>query len=156
MALILLPADLDDPRVRALLEYHAATARAQTARGSAHALDVEALRWPDIAVWAAWEGNTLLGVGALRRLTADHGEIKSMHVAEASRGRGVGSAIVVRLLAEARAAGMARVSLETGAWAYFDAARALYRRHGFAECPPFGEYVEDPNSVFMTLPLATP
>lgn len=146
----ILPANLDDPRVRALLAYHTTTARAQTARGSAHALDLEALREPDIAVWAAWEGDALLGVGALRRLTPEHGEIKSMHVAESSRGRGVGSGIVRRLLAEARAAGMRRVSLETGSWPYFDAARALYRRHGFAECPPFGDYVEDPNSVFMT------
>lgn len=152
-SLRILPANLDDPRVRSLLEYHTATARAETGRGSAHALDLAGLRQPDIRVWAAWEGEALLGVGALRRLAPDHGEIKSMHVAESSRGRGVGSAIVLRLLAEARAAGLRRVSLETGSWPYFDAARALYRRHGFAECPPFGDYVEDPNSVFMSRDL---
>lgn len=143
-------ADLKDAQVRALLEYHATSARAQTARGSAHALDLEALRQPDIAVWAAWEGGILLGVGALRRLSPDHCEIKAMHVAEAGRRRGVGSAIVRRLVEEARTAGMTRVSLETGSWPYFDPARALYRRHGFVECPPFGHYVNDPNSVFMT------
>ncbi len=153
MAVDVRPADLDDARVSGLLEYHMRTARAETACGSAHALDLEALRHPDIAVWAAWEGDDLLGVGALRRLSAEHGEIKSMHVTEASRGRGVGGAVVERLLDEARRAGMTRVSLETGARPYFDAARALYRRHGFVPCPPFGEYVEDRNSVFLTIAL---
>ena len=46
-----------------------------------------------------------------------------------------------------------RLSLETGSWPYFEAARAFYRRHGFVECPPFGDYNPDPNSVFMTLEL---
>lgn len=153
MAVTILPADLDDARVRTLLEHHATTARAETARGSAHALDVEALRRRDISVWAAWDDGTLLGVGALRRIAPHHGEIKAMHVAAASRGRGVGAAIVERLMEQARTAGMTRVSLETGSWPYFDAARALYRRHGFVECPPFGDYVHDPNSVFMTRDL---
>lgn len=147
-------ADLDNPHVRALLEHHTATARAQTARGSAHALDVDALRRPDMSVWAAWEGDLLVGIGALRRLAPDHAEIKSMHVAEPGRRRGVGAAILQRLVDEARAGGAVRLSLETGSWPYFDAARALYRRHGFTECAPFGDYVEDPNSVFMMLALA--
>jgi putative acetyltransferase len=76
-----------------------------------------------------------------------------MHTAEAARGRGVGSAMVRHIIAAARASGMARLSLETGSWAYFVPARALYARHGFVECGAFGEYLEDPNSVFMTLEL---
>ena len=101
--------------------------------------------------WSAWEGDAVVGVGALKRLSADHGEVKSMHTAEAARGRGVGSAILRQIMAAARDRGISRLSLETGSWAYFAPARALYARHGFVECAPFGEYREDPNSVFMTL-----
>jgi putative acetyltransferase len=144
---------LDDPRVVALLHTHVSRARAETARGSAHALDLAALRAPEITFWSAWEGDAVVGVGALKRLSADHGEVKSMHTAEAARGRGVGSALLRQIVATARAAGMSRLSLETGAWPYFAPARALYARHGFVECGPFGDYREDPNSVFMTLVL---
>ena len=145
---------MDDPRVIELLGAHVARARAETARGSAHALDLSGLRSPDITFWSAWDGDSLLGVGALKRLSDDHGEVKSMHTAEAARRRGVGSAILRHIIEAARARGMSRLSLETGSWAYFEPARALYARHGFAECPPFGEYRDDPNSVFMTLRLS--
>jgi putative acetyltransferase len=145
---------LDDPRVVALLTTHVTRARAETARGSAHALDLEGLRAPDVTFWSAWEDDAVVGVGALRRLSAEHGEIKSMHTAEAARGRGVGSALLRRIMTTARERGMSRLSLETGSWPYFLPARALYARHGFVECGPFGEYQEDPNSVFMTLALA--
>jgi putative acetyltransferase len=144
---------LDDPRVVALLDTHVSRARAETARGSAHALDLAGLRAPEMTFWSAWEGDAVVGVGALKRLSAEHGEIKSMHTAEAARGRGVGSALLRQIMAAARARGMSRLSLETGSWDYFLPARALYARHGFVECPPFGEYREDPNSVFMTLEL---
>jgi putative acetyltransferase len=144
---------LDDPRVVALLHTHQTRARAETARGSAHALDLSGLRSPDVTFWSAWEGDSVVGVGALRRLSADHGEVKSMHTAEAARGQGVGSALLRQIMATARAGGMSRLSLETGAWPYFAPARALYARHGFVECGPFGDYREDPNSVFMTLVL---
>ena len=144
---------LDDPRVRALLEHHARTARAQTAVGSAHALDLDGLKSADITFWSAWDGEALLGVGALKQLSSSHGEIKSMHTAEAHRRSGVGSAMLGHIIEAARSTGLARLSLETGSWPFFNPARALYKRHGFAECPPFGDYVEDPNSVFMTLEL---
>jgi putative acetyltransferase len=145
---------LDDPRVVALLRLHVTRARAETAPGSAHALDLSGLRMPEVTFWSVWDGHELVGVGALKRLSAEHGEIKSMHTVEAARGRGVGSALVRHIMAEARAHGMRRLSLETGSWPYFLAARALYARHGFVECGPFGEYREDPNSVFMTVALA--
>jgi putative acetyltransferase len=141
---------LDDPRVVALLHTHVTRARAETARGSAHALDLDGLRAPEITFWSVWEGDAVVGVGALKRLSADHGEVKSMHTAEAARGRGVGSALLRQIVATARARGMGRLSLETGSWAYFAPARALYARHGFVECGPFGEYHPDPHSVFMT------
>jgi putative acetyltransferase len=144
---------LDDPRVVALLHTHLIRARAETAPGSAHALDLSGLRAPEVTFWSAWEGDAVIGVGALKRLSADHGEVKSMHTAEAARGRGVGSAMLRQIMAAARARGMSRLSLETGSWAYFAPARALYARHGFVECAPFGEYQGDPNSVFMTMAL---
>lgn len=142
---------LDDPRVVALLEVHLRRAREETAPGSAHALDLSGLRAPGVTFWSAWEGDTLVGVGALKVLDAGHGEVKSMHTAEAARGRGVGSAMLAHIVAAARERGMARLSLETGSWPYFAPARALYARHGFTECGPFGDYREDLNSVFMTL-----
>jgi putative acetyltransferase len=144
---------LDDPRVVELLHAHLTRARTETAPGSAHALDLSGLRTPDVTFWSGWEGDVVVGVGALKQLSADHGEVKSMHTAEAARGRGVGSAMLRQIMAAARARGMSRLSLETGSWAYFAPARALYARHGFVECAPFGEYREDPNSVFMTVGL---
>jgi putative acetyltransferase len=142
---------LDDPRVIELLETHLTSARAQTAPGSAHALDLTGLKSPDISVWTMWQDATLVGVGALKRLSDHHGEVKSMHTARAMRGKGAGSAMLRHIIAAAKARGMSRVSLETGSWEYFDPARRLYRKHGFVECPPFADYVLDPNSVFMSL-----
>jgi putative acetyltransferase len=145
--------DFSDPRVKDLLRIHFTTARAQTAPGSAHALDVAGLQAPDITFWTVWEDETLLGVGALKRLSADHGEVKSMHTAAPARRKGAGSAVLRHIIAAARASGMARLSLETGTWDYFRPARAFYARHGFVECPRFADYVLDPNSVFMSLDL---
>ena len=93
----------------------------------------------------------LLAVGALKQLSVDHGEVKSMHTAEPMRGQGIGSTLLLHIIAIARVRGMSRLSLETGSWAYFAPARAFYARHGFVECPPFGDYHPDPHSVFMTL-----
>jgi putative acetyltransferase len=153
MTIRIIPGDFGDPRVAALLRVHVTQARAQTAPGSAHALDLDGLRSPEISFWTMWEDETLLGFGALKRLSADHGEVKSMHTAQAMRRRGAGSAMLRHLIAAARADGISRLSLETGSWDYFQPAQALYRSHGFVECPPFADYVLDPNSVFMTLDL---
>lgn len=150
----IIPGDFGDPRVVALLRVHVTQARAETAPGSAHALDLDGLRSPEISFWTMWEDETLLGCGALKRLSADHGEVKSMHTAQAMRRRGAGSAMLRHLIAAARAEGMSRLSLETGTWDFFRPAQALYRSHGFVECPPFADYVLDPNSVFMTLDLS--
>ncbi len=145
--------DLRDPRVVDLLHTHLTSARAETAPGSAHALDLTGLRSPDINFWTIWDDETLLGIGALKRLSADHGEVKSMHTAQSKRGRGAGSAMLRHIIATARVSGMSRLSLETGSWEYFRPAHAFYRSHGFVECPPFADYVLDPNSVFMSLDL---
>jgi putative acetyltransferase len=134
-----IPGGLGDERVVELLRVHLASARAQTAPGSAHALDLDGLQAPKISLWTIRDDDgALLGVGALKRLSADHGEVKSMHTAEAAGGRGVGRAMLRHIVAAARASGFSRLSLETGSWDYFRPARALYRSHGFVECPPFG------------------
>ena len=145
--------DLCDPRVVDLLHIHLTSARAETAPRSAHAVYLTGLQSPDIGFWTIWDDETLLGIGALKRLSADHGEIKSMHTAQAARRRGVGRAMLRHIIAIARASGISRLSLETGASEYFRPARALYRSHGFVDCPPFADYVLDPNSVFMSLDL---
>ena len=149
------PCNLDDPRVIELLNTHVHRARAETARGSAHAIDHDGLRSPDITVWTLWTGETLISIGALKRLSPDHSEIKSMHTVESARRTGAGSTLLRHLIATAKAQGAKRVSLETGSWPYFAAARAFYARHGFTECAPFGDYAADPNSVFMALDLGT-
>ena len=107
----------------------------------------------DVTFWSGWNGNMLVAVGALKRLSSTHGEIKSMYTVQTNRRSGVGTAMLRHIMDSARTMGMTRLSLETGSWAYFHPARALYRSHGFVDCPPFGEYVEDPNSIFMTLDL---
>lgn len=144
---------LDDPRVLALLDYHVRMGAANTAPDSAHALNHDRLKAPDVHFWSMWDGDELVAVGALRRLSADHGEVKSMHTAEAARRRGAGAAMLRHVIAAARAEGIERLSLETGSWDYFRPAHALYRGHGFVECPPFGDYRPDPNSRFLTLDL---
>jgi putative acetyltransferase len=142
--------DFDHPKVLALLDIHVTRARAETGRGSAHALDLSGLKTPDIRFWSLWDGDSLIGLGALKTLSSDHGEVKSMHTTEQARKKGAGSAMLDHILSQAREMGLSRVSLETGSWDYFVPARAFYRRHGFIECGPFADYKPDPNSVFMT------
>ena len=145
--------DLGDPRVVGLLQIHLTNARGATAPGSAHALDISGLQSSDISFWTIWDDEMLLGMGALKRLSADHGEIKSMHTVQSMRRRGAGREMLHHIIATARASGISRLSLETGSWDYFQPAHALYRSHGFVACQPFADYVLDPNSVFMSLEL---
>lgn len=151
--LVIGPDDLSRAAVQALLSEHLEDMYATSPPESVHALDLDALRAPDISFYSAWDGETLLGCGALRDLGYGHLEIKSMRAARDQRGRGTGAAILRHLLDEAVRRGGVRISLETGVEPYFEPARRLYLRHGFVECPPFGDYLPDPNSVFMTREL---
>jgi putative acetyltransferase len=151
--LSIIQGDLRDPRVVNLVHCHLTRARAETAPGSAHALDLVGLESPDISFWTVWDDDKLLGIGALKQLSIDHCEIKSMYTAQSARRKGVGRTMLRHIIATARKRGVWRLSLETGSWDYFEPARALYRSHGFVECPPFADYVPDPNSIFMTLDL---
>jgi putative acetyltransferase len=144
---------LDDPRVQMLLAHHFKTASAETTPASAHALDLSGLKSSDIHFWSAWDGDRVIAIGALKRLSKSHGEIKSMHTEQSHRRNGAGSAMLRHIIETARQIGLCRLSLETGSGPYFTPARELYRRQGFVECPPFGSYVPDANSVFMTLEL---
>lgn len=146
--------DLSGAAIRALLEEHLAHMRSLSPPESVHALDADRLRSPDVTFWTAWDAGALAGCGALKALDARHGEVKSMRTAAAHRRRGVARRLLAHILDEARRRGYARLSLETGAMDAFAPARALYARHGFAPCAPFAGYVDDPNSVFMTLDLA--
>ena len=145
--------DFDDPRVIALLAHHFSTMRSTGPEESCHVMPLDAMRQADLDFFAAWDGDTLAGFGAVKRLGAGHGEIKSMHTAAAHRGQGVGQAVLDHLVAHARVLGLQRLSLETGAGDFFVPARAMYARNGFEACEPFGDYRPDPNSVFMTRTL---
>jgi len=120
---------------------------------SCHVLDLAGLRRPDITFWTLWDGDRLAGCGALKELTPEHGEIKSMRTATSYQRTGVASRLMRHMIEEAKRRNYRRLSLETGSMAYFDAARALYASFGFVPCAPFGDYVEDPNSVFMAKDL---
>jgi putative acetyltransferase len=144
---------VDDPRrpeIAALLREHLRDAAFHSPPESVHALSVEALCVPEITFWAAWDSLELLGCGALLALEPGHGEIKSMRTATAHHRKGVASAILRRIIAEAEGRGYSRLSLETGSMPAYAPARALYARFGFVPCGPFGAYVPDPYSVFMT------
>lgn len=145
--------NLSDERILKLLRHHFDKCHEVTPPGSAHVFDVARLAAPDIDFWAAWDGETLLGTGAMKPLDEHHGEVKSMHTAETARRRGVGSALLQHIIETSRQRGLKRLSLETGSFGYFAPAVALYKSHGFIECTPFGDYKPDPNSVFLTLTL---
>ncbi|MDV8054926.1 MULTISPECIES: GNAT family N-acetyltransferase [unclassified Rhodococcus (in: high G+C Gram-positive bacteria)] len=145
--------DLSRPEVHALLSEHLEDMHATSPAKSVHALDLSGLRGPGVTVWTAWEADALLGIVALKKLSPDHGELKSMRTTGAARGQGVASRLLGFVLDQARERGYVRVSLETGTQDYFAAARRLYVRHGFVECPPFADYVVDPSSTFFSLSL---
>lgn len=145
--------DLRGPEIALLLEEHLRSLRALSPPESVHALNLGKLRQPEITFWTVWEGADLLGCGALKELDARHGELKSMRTAAPHLRKGVASALLRHILEEAKRRSYLRLSLETGAPAAFVPARNLYARFGFQVCGPFTGYVEDPNSVFMTMCL---
>ncbi len=142
--------DLSGPEVAGFLAEHVQEMRAVTPLESKHALDLESLRKPEITFWTALDGDTLVGTGAIKRLDVGHAEVKSMRTAPSRKRGGIASALLEHIIAEARQMGLSRLSLETGSTEFFLPARRLYEKFGFANCGPFADYKEDPNSVFMT------
>lgn len=144
---------LDEPQVIALLELHAREMSDHSPPGTCHFLDLSGLKTPDITFLSAWDGDTLLGVGALKQLDASTGEVKSMRATPAARGRGVGFAILDHIVGLARDRGYTALKLETGTGPLFEAAHGLYRRYGFVPCPPFAGYVETDFNRFYAVDL---
>lgn len=145
--------DLTGPEIHALLQEHLDSMKLYSPPESIHALDLDALRQPAITFWTVWEGDDLLGCGALKALDDQHGEIKSMRTANQHRRKGVARAVLAHMIDEARRRGYRRLSLETGSHPAFEPARRLYASFGFAYCEPFADYRLDPYSVFMTMVL---
>jgi putative acetyltransferase len=142
--------DLTGGKIAALLQEHLDNMQKVRPPESMHALDLEALRSPDITFWTAWEGNELLGCGALKELDSSSGEIKSMRTANAHRRKGVASKILEHIIKEAELRRYDYLNLETGAFPEFAPARNLYMQYGFEYRSPFAKYINDPHSVFMT------
>ncbi|WP_062783634.1 GNAT family N-acetyltransferase [Novosphingobium capsulatum] len=145
--------DLSGAAIQALVALHLGGMHAHSPACKVHALPLDALRAPGVTFYSAWVGENLAGMGALKVLAGDHGELKSMRVAPEWLGQGIGKAMLRHLLGTARAMGMARVSLETGRGAAFEPAIALYRAHGFVPCGAFADYVVDDFSQCLTLAL---
>ncbi len=145
--------DVSSGSIRALVESHLTGMHESSPPESVHALGVDALRHPSITCWSAWIEDELAGVGALKAIDAERGEIKSMRVDDRFRGAGVGRALLRHIVAEAKARGMTSLWLETGTPDEFLPAQRLYASEGFIECGPFEGYIEDPFSIFMTKAL---
>jgi putative acetyltransferase len=145
--------DLTRPQVLALLNEHLTNMYELSPPESVHALDVSKLRGSDITFWTVWEGAELLGCGALKELSPKHGEVKSMRTPQRMRRRGAGRAVLSHIVGVARERAYQLLSLETGSAEAFLPAQKLYESFGFTYCGPFGDYKDDPNSVFMQLRL---
>ncbi|MEH7418135.1 GNAT family N-acetyltransferase [Neobacillus drentensis] len=145
--------DLTGPEVAELIREHLHGMTLNSPPESIHALGLDQLRKPEITFWSAWDGMELLGCGALKELDDQHGEVKSMRTSSKHLRKGVARRMLEHILDEARRRGYRRLSLETGSMAAFEPARRLYASFGFQYCEPFADYIEEPNSVFMTLEL---
>jgi putative acetyltransferase len=145
--------DLSGSEIYKLLQEHLQSVALHSPPESVHALDIEALRKPEITFWSVWENGELVGCGALKELDSQHAEIKSMRTSSLHLRKGVAKNLLNHILEEAKRRGYSRLSLETGSMEAFEPARKLYANFGFIYCEPFADYVEDPYSVFMTRAL---
>lgn len=143
-------ADFSDPALAAFLQAHLDDLAPTAPAESRHALDLDLLAAPDVRLWVVVGGTEIVATGALAVVHPGHEELKSMRTDPAQRGRGIARLVLEHLERDARARGVRRLSLETGSQDFFAPARALYARAGFLPCRPFGDYREDPHSVFMT------
>jgi putative acetyltransferase len=145
--------DLSGSAIADFLDEHIQEMKAVSPPESKHALDLAGLRKPEITFWTVWDESTLIGCGALKTLDPEHAEVKSMRTAASYRGKGVASMLLQHMIHEATQRRYRRLSLETGSMPFFEPARTLYKKFGFAYCAPFSSYKADPNSVFMTKEL---
>jgi putative acetyltransferase len=142
--------NFDNPEVNELLKKHFIELRAASPEGSAHVLDIPGLKIPSIKFWSLWEGNKLLGCGALKFLEEGHGEFKSIRVQDNYRNKGNGVKVINHLIEEAKKLKIKRLSIETGAGKFFEPARKLFKKCEFKPCEPFAHYKKDINSMYLT------
>jgi putative acetyltransferase len=145
--------DLSGAQIQELLRAHLANLAELSPPESMHALNLDGLRRSDVTFWSVWEGDALMGCGALKELNPRHGEVKSMRTVAAHLRKGVATRLLARIAEEARRRGYSRLSLETGVGPAFYAAHGLYEKLGFRPCGVFGDYKPDPNSRFFTMEL---
>ena len=145
--------NFDKPEVDELLRKHFIELRSVSPAGSTHVLDIDGLKNPSIKFWSLWENEKLMGCGALKFLNENHGEFKSIRVADQYRGKGYGKKIISHLIAEAKELKIKKISIETGSGEFFKSARNLFKNFGFKKCEPFSHYKTDPNSCYMTLEI---
>ena len=145
--------NFNHPEVNELLIKHFVELKEASPEGSAHVLDIEGLQVPSIKFWSLWEDEHLMGCGALKFLEKNHGEFKSIRVADEFRKKGIGERIINHLIEEAKKLKISKLSIETGAGDFFLPARNLFSKFGFKSCPPFAHYKDDPNSCYYTLDI---
>ena len=145
--------NFDNPRVNTLLHYHFYQLRSNSPEGSTHVLDIEGLKVSSIKFWSVWDEDKLIGCGALKTLEPNHGEFKSIRVADKFRKQKIGQKIVSHLIDRSKQLGFKKLSVETGSGEFFAPARKLFTSFGFEICKPFAHYKEDPNSCYYTLNL---
>ena len=145
--------NFNNSEVNNLLKKHFIELRSVSPAGSTHVLDIDGLKDPSIKFWSLWENNKLVGCGALKFLEKNHGEFKSIRVADQFRKKGSGERIINHLIEEAKKLNIVKLSIETGAGEFFLPARNLFSKFGFKTCPPFAHYKDDPNSCYYTLNL---
>ena len=143
--------NFDNSEVLELLNKHFIELRSVSPEGSAHVLDIEGLKDQNIKFWSLWEGNLLMGCGALKLLNKEHGEFKSIRVEDRFRKKDNGIKILKHLIFEAKKLNIKRISVETGTGDFFTPARKLFNKCGFKLCKPFAHYKEDPNSCYMSM-----
>ena len=143
--------NFDEPQVNELLTKHFIELRSVSPPGSTHVLDIPGLKVPSIKFWSLWENEELIGCGALKFLDENHGEFKSIRVANKFRKNGMGEKIISHLIDQAKQIGIKKISIETGSGEFFIPARKLFKKFGFKECKPFAHYKEDPNSCYYSL-----
>ena len=145
--------NFQNSEVNELLNKHFIELRSVSPKGSTHVLDIEGLKDKSIKFWSLWDNNKLIGCGALKFLEKNHGEFKSIRVADKFRRSGIGEKIIEHLIEEAKKLEISKLSIETGAGDFFIPARKLFSKFGFKKCIPFAHYKEDPNSCYFTLNL---
>lgn len=145
--------DLTGEATRALLALHLAGMHETSPPGHVFALDLSGLAAPNVTVWSVWDGGQLAGIGALKELGDRAGELKSMRTHPDHLRKGAATALLEHIIAEARARGLLRLSLETGSGPSFEPALALYRKRGFTDGEAFADYERSDFNQFLHLTL---